>query len=133
MTTENEQTLPKRPRKVRQFFTMEDWQDEVIARKHIRASIDDIRARLKDDGIKTQFRKVRGDDGIQSYAIFYGRPEGNGKKVVYSDNDYLAIHFDPSRKFPGGRRFKKKSDGNEGKKHKAKTGKFTRKMPQERG
>ena len=111
MTNETEQTLPKRPKKpVPQFFTMENWQDEVLSRKHIKNSFEDIRGRLKDDGIKTQFKKVRGEDGIQSYAIFYGRPEKQGKRVVYSDDDYLAIHFDPSRKFPGGRRPRKSKD-----------------------
>jgi len=137
MTTDNEQALRndtpvqnKRPRKVRQFFTMEDWDDERRARKFIRPSMDDIRARLKQDGIKTQFRKVKHEDGTQSYAIFYGRPEEQGKKVVYSDDDYLAIHFDPTRNFPGGRRPRKNKDGD--KKRGAKKGKFQRKMKQER-
>ena len=117
MSDTNEQTLPKRLKKpVRQFFTMEHWQDENIARKHIKTSFEDIRASLKDAGIKTQFRKERGSDGIQTYAIFYGRPEtvkkkdgSVEKKIVFSDHDYLAIHFDPSRKFPRPGR-KKKED-----------------------
>lgn len=146
MTNDNEQALRndtpvqnKRPRKVRQFFTMEDWDDERVARKFIRSSFDDIRQRLKDEGMKTQFRKPRHDDGTQSYAIFYGREEVVKKndgstetKIVYSDNDYLAIHFDPSRKFPGGRRRKKQDGDGDGSKHKNKSGKFNRKMKQER-
>jgi len=116
MTTENEQTLPRKTKKpVRQFFTMENWQDESIARKHIKNSFEDIRGRLKDDGIKTQMKKKRGDDKVQTYVIFYGRPETvkkkNGsteKQIVFSDDDYLAIHYDPQRKFPR-RAFKKKA------------------------
>lgn len=116
MTENTEQTLPTTPKLIRkpkpQFFTMENWKDEIIARKHIKGSFEDIRARLKDDGIVSQFRKVRHDDGVQSYAIFYGREsvdkKGN-KKITYSDGDYLAIHFDPMREFPQtGRKGKKK-------------------------
>ena len=115
MTDTNEQTLPnnppkRKPRKEKPFFTMENWDDERVARKHIRGSMDEIRSRLKDEeGIKTQFKKKRHEDGTQSYAIFYGRPEAEGKRVVYSDHDYLAVHFDPARKLPGGRRPKKKA------------------------
>jgi quinol monooxygenase YgiN len=133
MTTQNEQTLPnttptgKKPRKERQFFTMEDWKDEVVARKHIKNSFEDIRQRLKDEGTKTRFKKVRHEDGIQSYAIFYEGANGG-----YSDGDYLAIHFDPARKFSDGRRRPKKKDGEDGKKHKGKSGKFARKMPRQR-
>ena len=97
------QTLPTRKKKpVRQFFTMENWKDEILARKHIKNSFEDIRGRLKDKNIGTQLRKVREDDGYQTYAIFYGREsvDKNGnKKITYSDGDYLAIHYDPQRKF----------------------------------
>jgi hypothetical protein len=119
MTTQNEQTLPnttptgKKPRKERQFFTMEDWKDEVVARKHIKNSFEDIRQRLKDEGTKTRFKKVRHEDGIQSYAIFYEGANGGYK-------------------FSDGRRRPKKKDGEDGKKHKGKSGKFARKMPRQR-
>lgn len=140
MTQDNEQALRNnRKRNVRQSFTMEDWDDERMARKFIRPSFDDIRQRLRDDGIKTQFRKPRHEDGTQSYAIFYGRKETVTKKdgskeikIVYSDNDYLAIHFDPSRKFPGGRRRKKQDDEDGESSGKKGKGKFNRKMKKER-
>jgi hypothetical protein len=114
MTTETEQTLPKRTKKpVRQTFSLDYMQDEAIARKHIKNSMEDIRARLKDEGVKTQLKKKRHDDGVQSYAVFYGRKEvvtkkdgSKEKRIVFSDNDYLAIHYDPQRKFQNPRRKK---------------------------
>ena len=124
MSQENEQTLQTEPvRKIRkpkpQRFSMDNWDDERAARKFIKPSFEDIRARLKGDGIKTQFKKVRHEDGIQSYAIFFGREETvtkkdgtQEKKIVFSDNDYVAVHYDPSRKFPRPQRRKTEEESN---------------------
>lgn len=105
---------PKKPR--RQVFSMDFWDDEIDARRHIPQNMKLIQQKAKSDGIPTRFLKPKVDKetGITAIGVAFGNEEvvvtkdGTKKtKIVFDGNDYIKVHYDRSRRLPKTRRKKK--------------------------
>lgn len=104
-----EVVVVKKVRKERQTFSLDEWDDEKEAHKHIRSNFyDHMPQRLASlDGIKTRKVTTKNDDGTHTLKVVWAHDEirttkSGAKEVVTvfdDESDYVAITYDPQRKF----------------------------------